>query len=93
MSDFDDLRQVREAKERAEESARQKALEEERRKEEAAQRLQARKTASADNLHGMVVEILEELRDAVYPDLEVRRLGLDSWGIVRETLGDGQFDR
>ncbi len=90
MSDFDDLRQMREAKERAQALAHQKALENEKRKAEVAQRLQERITASADRLHGIVVEILEELRDAIYPYLAAKRLDSGNWGVVRE--GPNEYD-
>lgn len=89
MSDFDDLRQIREAKERAEAAARQKQLEEERRKIEAAQRLEEKKRANGDGQNEMIGEVLELLRDAVYPDLKVQRLGLESWGIVR--VGQNEY--
>lgn len=88
MSDFDDLRQVREAKERTEAVARQKRMEEERQKAAIAQRLEDKKRANADELNNTVVEVLEALRDAVYPNLKVKRLGIDRWGIIREGISD-----
>lgn len=89
MSDFDDLRQIRDAKERAEAATREKQLEEERQKIEAAQRLEEKKRANADGQNEMIREVLESLRDALYPDLKVRRLGLESWGIVR--VGQNEY--
>jgi hypothetical protein len=88
MSDFDDLRQIRAAKERAEAVARQKRMEEESQKAAIAQRLGDKKRANADELNNTVVEVLEALRNAVYPSVKVKRLGIDRWGIIREGISD-----
>lgn len=74
MSDFDDLRQMREAKERAEAAARQKGLDDERQRAEAAQRLEGQQRSFADGLSNMVMSVLEALKSAVYPDHEVHVL-------------------
>lgn len=74
MSDFDDLRQMHEAKERAEALKRQREQEKYRRQAEAARRLTEIRKANADKLNSMVVDVLEALRDALYPGLEVRRI-------------------
>jgi hypothetical protein len=85
MSDFDDLRRVREAKESARALVLQKKMEEERRQVEAKQRFEQRKGSHFNRLNDTVVEVLEALRDAVYPGYEVRStadiLGEPCWGI------------
>lgn len=65
MSDFDDLRQMREAKEKAEESKHLRKLEEGRRQSEAAD---AELIARAHSLHETVVSVLEDFRKAVFPN-------------------------
>ena len=97
MSDFDDLRQMHEAKERAEALKHQRKQEEYRRHEEAARRLTEVRKANAEKLNGTVIDALEALRDAFYPGFEVRRVdsvwresGVDGWGVVR---GQGVYSR
>ena len=75
MSDFDDLRQVREAKENAEALARQKKLGEERRQAAAAKSLEEKMIGYTRNLGDIVTSVMEDLRKAVYPTL---RTGLGS---------------
>ena len=91
MSDFDDLQQIREAKENAEVLAHQRKLEEERRQADAAKRLEDQMVGYAQSLDDMVTSVLEELRQAVYPLKSVRRLKRGpvdqfraTWGIVWE---------
>lgn len=78
MSDFDDLRQMREAKENAEKLERQKKLEkrleEEERQAKAAKKVEDRKRSCVSDLNDTVVEVLEELKTAVYPNSDVYQL-------------------
>lgn len=100
MSDFDDLRQMHEAKERAEALKRQREQEKYRRQDEAARRLTEIRKANADKLNSMVVDVLEALRDALYPGLEVGRIssewresGVSGWGVVRAVQGLDKYGR
>jgi hypothetical protein len=68
MSDFDDLRQMREAKERTETLAHQKQMEEERQRFEVSRRMEERKWLFAKELNKTVTSVLEALRQALYPD-------------------------
>jgi hypothetical protein len=72
MSDFDDLRRILNAQEDAEALARKKKIEGERRQAEAAWTVEDRKRLHENRLNGTVIEILEALRDAVYPGCEVQ---------------------
>jgi hypothetical protein len=78
MNDFDDLRQVREAKENTGKLERQKKskerLEEEERHAKRAKTVENSKKSSVDDLNDTVVEVLEALKRAVYPDSEVYQL-------------------
>lgn len=91
MSDFDDLRQIRESKERTEALARQKEIVEERRRAEAAKRLQDRMTGYAHSFDDVVTNALEDLRKAIYPDLSMNPLSIRNdllqafWAIMRDT--------
>lgn len=87
MSDFDDLRQIREAKENTEALARQKKLEDKKQQIEAAQYLEDRKRAAANKLNDTVMEVLEALRDAIYPGYEVEQsFGWTTISLVSSTL-------
>jgi hypothetical protein len=98
MSDFDDLRQIREAKERAEAAARQKALEDERQRADDQMRWQAAYIAHAESFHDMVVSVLEDLRTGAYTssrssiinDLKVSG-GAGSWAIGFSRLHEHSY--
>lgn len=91
MSDFDDLRRIRDAKENSETLARQKKLEEERRRADAAKRLEDRIAGYTQSFDDVVINALEDLRRAVYPDLSMDPLSIRNdllqafWAIMRPT--------
>lgn len=92
MSDFDDLRQIREAKENAEVRARQQAAEEQRRQSVKYDLLWSRMKQGAKDIHDTVMLVLTELKAAAYPSLSIKGPELMEgggttyacWYIVRE---------
>ena len=88
MSDFDDLRQIREAKEDAEAAARERAQDEQKQHANAQRRLREKLIADAQLFDAAVTDVLENLRKAVYTSarsstfdyLEVRG-SAGSWSI------------